>query len=181
MLFSNATSPALPFLLWRAYAGDYVPLANVLAQVTAGLAAQIDLGMQLSVTCMEDAPMYDARDISRETTGTYLRGLMAAATKEQCARWPVHPTTPLPVVPLDVPALLLSGAYDPATPRRFAEAVAARMPRSVHLTVPYGAHVTIDRCIDGIIAAYVATLQLSDGDRGCLAAGRRPPFVIPSR
>lgn len=181
LLFSNATSPAIPLLLTRASEGDYWPVANVLAQVTAGLAAQIDLGMQLSVTCMEDAPMYDSLDVVREGAGTYLRGLMAASTREECARWPVRPMTPLPVVPLDAPALLLSGAFDPATPRRFADAVAARMPRAVHLLVPYGAHVTIDRCVDGIIAAYVASLLVSDDEQRCLSLGRRPPFVIQGR
>jgi pimeloyl-ACP methyl ester carboxylesterase len=179
LLFSNPSAAAVPFLVTRAAAGDYWPIANVLAQVASGLAGQIDLGMQLSVTCMEDAPRYTLEDVAREAPGTYLREAFTRSSKEQCDRWPVKPATPLPVVPLGTDALLISGAHDPATPLSYASGVAARMPRAIALVVPYGAHVTVDACVNGIIARYVERLAVSDAERGCLATGRRPPFLVP--
>lgn len=179
LMFSNQTTPAVPFLLSRAIAGDYWPIANVLAQATTGLANQIDLGMQLSVTCMEDAPMYNEADIERETAGTYLRGSMARSSREECERWPVQPTTPLPVAEVHAPTLLLSGAYDAATPLQYARSVKSRLPNATSLLIPYGAHVTVDACVNGIIARYVRALELNPSDHACLALGRRLPFIIP--
>lgn len=179
LLFSNESSPAIPFLVSRAHARDYWPMANVIAQVTAGLVGQIDLGMQLSVTCAEDAPRFTREDIARETAGTYLRDVLAGSSKDECEKWPVDALPALPVVPLDVPALLLSGAWDPATPPSFAQRVADRMQRATSILVPYGAHVTSDPCIESIIAEYVGTLAVSDARRSCLANGRRPPFLLP--
>jgi pimeloyl-ACP methyl ester carboxylesterase len=179
LLFSNQSSPAVPYLLSRAVAADYWPIANVLAQVSSGLAAQIDFGMQLSVTCMEDTPAYTYADAEREGAGTYLRASMARGAKEECERWPVTPTTPLPVVPLETRALLLTGAYDPATPPDYAARVAGRMPNALSVLVPYGAHVTVDNCVNGIITQYVAALSVTPDVTACLQRGSRPPFLVP--
>jgi len=179
LLFANQSAAAVPFLVSRAVAGDYWPMASVLAQAASGLAGQVDLGMQLSVTCAEDAPMYSKADVEREGVGTYLRGTLAGSSKDECARWPVGAAPPLPVVPLVVPALLVGGAHDPATPLEYARGIAGRMPNAELLVVPYGAHVTIDACVNGIIASYVARLSVTEAERGCLASGSRPPFLVP--
>jgi pimeloyl-ACP methyl ester carboxylesterase len=58
-----------------------------------------------------------------------------------CAQWPNVAPAPPPTAPLpDVPTLILSGAQDLRTPTSGAEAVAARIPGSQLLVVPYTGH-----------------------------------------
>jgi pimeloyl-ACP methyl ester carboxylesterase len=58
-----------------------------------------------------------------------------------CAQWPNVAPAPPPISPLpDVPTLILSGAQDLRTPTSGAEAVAARIPDSQLLVVPYTGH-----------------------------------------
>ncbi|MGA9875320.1 MAG: alpha/beta fold hydrolase [Solirubrobacteraceae bacterium] len=58
-----------------------------------------------------------------------------------CAQWPNAAPPPPAIAPLpDVPTLILSGAQDLRTPTSGAEAVAARIPGSHLLVVPYTGH-----------------------------------------
>jgi pimeloyl-ACP methyl ester carboxylesterase len=58
-----------------------------------------------------------------------------------CARWPNAAPPPPPIAPLPaVPTLILSGAQDLRTPTSGAEAVAARIPGSQLLVVPFTGH-----------------------------------------
>lgn len=65
---------------------------------------------------------------------------------------------PRSAVESDVPALVLSGRFDPTTPPRHGELAARTLPRSHVVVAPHLAHglITVDDCVDGIVAEFLA-------------------------
>ncbi len=91
---------------------------------------QISLGLQLSVSCAEDAPWLVCRSGRRATR--ILGAGFVASIKAACEVWPrgrVPADFHAPVAS-DRPALLLSGEFDPVTPPRYGEQVLARPCRT---------------------------------------------------
>jgi pimeloyl-ACP methyl ester carboxylesterase len=83
---------------------------------------------------------------------------------------PIHSSTP---------TLLISGALDAVTPKRFADEVAAGLPNSYSVVVPYGGHINAGACLDAIAAQFIAQ-GFADGlDVSCVEEIRRPPFLVP--
>jgi pimeloyl-ACP methyl ester carboxylesterase len=76
-----------------------------------------------------------------------------------------------------VTALLVTGELDPVTPPRFAQSVAERMPGATVLTVPGMAHARADRCVEGVISAFITVGSMRGVDTECVARIAVPPFV----
>jgi pimeloyl-ACP methyl ester carboxylesterase len=134
------------------------------AQWTTGaLADQLNAALHFAVTCAEDAPRVTAAD--REALARTRSGALAANVLAVCDVWPrgapAAPSTPL--LPGDVPVLVLSGGLDPVTPPANGAAVAAQFRNSRHIVAPgYGHIVSPHACGPQLIAAFVAT---PDGSR----------------
>jgi len=82
---------------------------------------------------------------------------------------PVHAFTP---------TLLISGALDAVTPKRFADEVAAGLPNSSNVIVPYGGHINAGTCLDAIAAQFIAQGSAERLDLSCVEEIRRPPFSV---
>lgn len=180
LLFSSALSARLPYLIHRAASGDFVPFAQLAADFGRAIIEQIDLGMQLSVLCAEDAPLVAAADIDAATSETFLGGGRARQILRACAEWPrgAVPADFRRPVRAALPTLVISGEVDPVTPPRFGEEVVRWLPRGRHLVVPNGSHVDAADCVDRIAAEFVRRGSADGLDTGCLAASVRPPFVL---
>jgi pimeloyl-ACP methyl ester carboxylesterase len=81
----------------------------------------------------------------------------------------------------DVPVMTISGPYDPVTPPRFAEQVAAHLSHAVQVVVPDGHHgeggLSHEECITGVTAAFIDRAGGGGLDTSCVATMARPPFV----
>jgi pimeloyl-ACP methyl ester carboxylesterase len=81
-----------------------------------------------------------------------------------------------------IPMLLISGPHDPVTPPVWAERIAARLPRSLHVIVPDGHHGGGGLShIDCLLHLQAAFLERGTGDgldTSCVAAMKRPPFIV---
>jgi hypothetical protein len=87
-----------------------------------------------------------------------------------CAQWPNVAPPPPPVAPLpDVPTLILSGAQDLRTPTSGAEAVAARIPGSQLLVVPYTGHSVLGSDFSGCAQEAVKAFFSGAAVRACRA------------
>lgn len=181
LLFQTSTAAVLPALIDQVDRGVHTLLVDLYGQIVQGVVGGIAFGMQLTVTCSENAPFFFLRDVEAETRGTYLGRTMVDGVAEQCGAWPARLLGPdfLAPVTAPVPSLLVAGDLDPATPPRYAREVAAALPRAELVTIPEGAHITAHPCVDGMIAAWIRAEGSEEPDTGCLDGIRRPPFMVP--
>jgi pimeloyl-ACP methyl ester carboxylesterase len=93
-----------------------------------------------------------------------------------CAQWPNVAPVPPAIAPLpDVPTLILSGAQDLRTPTSGAEAVAARIPGSQLLVVPYTGHSVLGTEFSGCAQSAVKAFFSGAAVQQCATA--RDPFT----
>jgi pimeloyl-ACP methyl ester carboxylesterase len=172
MLYSMRLSRRIPIVIHRAHEGDWTPFVTLAYELSRVVFDQIDAGAHLSAACGEEmtAPM-DARD-------TFLGDYRARMYRQACAVWPRSSVTrsSMPVT-TQLPVLLVTGALDPVTPPRFAEAIARDMPNATLMIVPGMAHAGTARCVEEIIAAFVVRGSMAGVDASCVAEIEPPSFV----
>ena len=139
ILYSPADSLRLPFLIHRAAKGRWEPFVarrNVAADFSAS--GSIALVLHLAVICAEDFPRLTPAlraDDASALTAPVLSRLPALCKAIDVAPVPLPaPTT------IEAPVLMLSGALDPVTPPRRAEAAGRHMARAQHLVVTNAGH-----------------------------------------
>jgi pimeloyl-ACP methyl ester carboxylesterase len=101
-----------------------------------------------------------------------------------CAQWPSVAPAPPAIVPLpDVPTLILSGAQDLRTPTSGAEAVAARIPGSQLVVVPYTGHSVLGTEFSGCAQSAVKAFFSSAPVQQCATAPNpfAPTPIVPAK
>ncbi|MEE9270652.1 MAG: alpha/beta hydrolase, partial [Candidatus Krumholzibacteria bacterium] len=157
-LFRPETWPGIPTSVARAVAGDYAPLTAQALALGGFLAQDLYWGMFLAVVCADDVPLINDAAITRETAGTFFGGDFLHSLRNACASWPTGTATSdlrTPVA-VNVPVLLISGEWDPATPPKGAQRIAATLSNTKHIVMPRAGHTPINACSVGIIAAFLA-------------------------
>lgn len=178
-MYNWERSRRLPLLLHRAHGGDYAPFAQLALGSAASVRGSLRFGLLMSVVCSEDVPRITEADIVEQTRGTFLGDVRVRTQRAACAEWPRRPLPPGyndPVVS-DVPTLLVSGAYDPATGPRWGAVAAQTLRNSVHVVLP-GAHTAGSPCVDGMAAQLLDRGRVQGLDTSCAAALPLAPFVV---
>ncbi|UXI68777.1 alpha/beta hydrolase [Tahibacter amnicola] len=175
--FSAETAALLPLLIHDIGAGDAGPAMSQLDMAGKNLVRGMTPGMRMSVLCTEDL-----LDESRKP------GYQSPLTQEDydhwrglCSAWPKAemPADFHQPMRSNVPALLLSGEFDPATPARYAEQVLAGLPRGRHLVAGGQGHNVIGRgCIPKLVGRFIDKLEPETLDAGCIADIGPPPFYL---
>ncbi len=183
MLYIPTTAVAVPFQVHAAAQGDFRPLAET-AQLFGSLMTSMADGFFLSVTCPEDVRFIREADVAPAVAGTFLGDFRIRAQQAACAAWAPRepdPAFPQPLVSA-IPTILFSGERDPVTPASNGAEVASHLSNSRHLVVPSGAHgsegMSGADCLERIAVDFVAAGTLDGLDTSCVAAMRRPPFVL---
>jgi hypothetical protein len=181
MLYLTELIPALPRTIYNVAAGDYKLLSDI--QGLLLFDRSMSHGAYFSILCAEDAD-YTEADI--RTAGVDPRILRleardAASILDVCAAWhtdELGDAVDAPVVS-DVPALVLSGAFDPITPPHFAATAAETLRQSYVFTFPNGGHGSLasGACQDQIIADFLDDPGVAP-DGGCVAE-MVPMFYTP--
>ena len=148
-----------------------MPFAALALEEALARSGQAD-GMALSVLCASDAATaYPAAALAQATRGTFLGDERAQFLKRACAIWPHAAQTAAPApVKADTPALLVSGALDPAVPPAYAASVAKGLPNSAHVVFANAAHVPANPCVHGILTAFFKSGSTAGLDTSCVAA-----------
>ncbi len=173
----------LPYMIHRAAQGDFSVIASTEYAVASAIGGGIAQGMQLSVVCAESVPFITEADIAKETAGTWMGAGWIHSMQKTCAEWGVHRAQDsfLDPVRSDVPVLILSGDYDPATPPYIAERVVPYLPASRHIILKNGTHGTESACVDGLVSAFVDAASTKALDVTCASEGRLPPFMTEEK
>ncbi|MDY0022218.1 alpha/beta fold hydrolase [Arenimonas caeni] len=176
--YAPETAALMPLLLHEAASGRPEALVAQAALVYDSLSAQINHGMQLSVTCAEDAPRLSRRE---QDEALILGNAITGVLLDQCEVWPKGPVSPGFHEPLrtDTPTLLLSGELDPVTPPRYAEQVLADLGKAAHLVGKGQGHILLNRgCTPRLAAEFIDKLDPEGLDAGCLDVLGPTPFFL---
>ncbi len=177
MLYVPQFAVTAPKVITAAHNGDYAPLVSRLV-ASAGFGGGISWGLFLSVTCAEAMPHLTTtdEDLARNTISgvNYLTNL-----RETCRRWPkgkVRDSDPEPVAST-VPALLISGAEDPAAPPELGDQAARYLPNAFHVVLPGQGHTPFGpACSITIMTAFLQDTSADNLDLTCVSTLGRPPF-----
>jgi pimeloyl-ACP methyl ester carboxylesterase len=141
--------------------------------------------LSLSIDCHEEVPFNDLAKLRRD----YLRYPLLKSFAEDeswgiaCAKWPMGPLDPVENEPIysDVPALLLTGLYDPITPPQYARLAGSRLINSFYFEFLSAGH---DVLSNEPCAGQLARQFLEDPMRmpahACLGRLKPPDFRPPA-
>lgn len=170
ILYGAQGAVQLPAMLQAAErSGDLSAFAQRYWERAARMDQGLAHGLHLSVLCGEDVPFISAADrraAESSVGGTYILDEYSAA----CRIWNVPAVVRPAPQPRPMPALLLSGAFDPVTPSSMAERTAAWLPAAKLFTAPRAGHGISFGC-----AAAAVDAALADGNGASL------PPVCPGR
>jgi pimeloyl-ACP methyl ester carboxylesterase len=138
-------------------------------------------GMATSVECREEYPFERGRPLE-QAIHAYPRFADLYATDETlaaCPVWGAGASGPIEAQPVTsaVPALLLSGDYDPATPPNWADGAVKHLAHGHLVRFPGIGHgvVASDSCADAVVAAFLADPAV-EPKAACLADLPGPLF-----
>ena len=176
--YSSEYAAMLPLLLDEAVKGRPAPLLAQTHMTGESLSDAISYGMQLSVMCAEDAPVYkaDPQD-SERLLGT---GFSKVYT-QQCAVWPkgVRPVDFAEPLRGALPALLISGELDPVTPPEYGDEVLKTLTNAMHVVVSQHGHINLGRgCMPKLAAQFLDTLAPKSLDLSCVKKIKPAPFFL---
>lgn len=179
-LYTAEPAAFVPFIMEQAYRGDYVPLGRMIEAVTQGLGNQIDLGLNLSVTCAEDLPFITEDAVRRTSAGSFEGDARIRAQQRACKIWNVQPVPSNFNQPVrsNAPVLMISGTNDPATPPNYATRELRYLPNGKQILVKGASHGDDTPCTDRLKTEFVlaGSVRGLDG-ASCTASFHRPPFV----
>ncbi|QWT19912.1 alpha/beta hydrolase [Bacillus sp. NP157] len=176
--YSPETAALLPLSIDAAARGDVGPLLGQAKLLTGDLGDTMDGGMQYSVICSEDADLLTSRPQDKDTI---LGDNMIEAFRAACSVWP-HGKRPADFhQPLrsDLPALLMSGEYDPVTPPRYGDEVLKGLPNGRHLVLKGQGHNVVARgCMPRLLNDFIDKADAKSLDTTCLERLTPQPVFV---
>ena len=182
--------PMLSLLIEGFYRGNYDLLLLINAFAKAPYWNEEDThseGAYYSVRCAEDLTLAVSERWQAEHK--FIREEIVIALSpivrnhfSECEVWDVRPAPEqiMTVVTSVVPTLLLSGAYDPATPPHWAEFAAESLKTSWHYVFPAASHgvLQVEPCAILVMQNFLADPRLQPTD-DCVGELRPPVFSAP--
>jgi pimeloyl-ACP methyl ester carboxylesterase len=182
LTYSPETQAMLPLLINEA-AGtqNYQRLASQMLITASGLTDSISAGMELSVICAEDFPLFPDDDGGVSESKFLMGDSMLKASRIQCGIWPrgsVPDDFHDPVIS-DKPTLLLSGELDPVTPPEYADLVSENLSRSLHLVAPGQGHSVTGRgCTGDLVSEFIIAGHFDELETDCLGQLEASPWFM---
>jgi pimeloyl-ACP methyl ester carboxylesterase len=141
ILYSQADSRRLPFLIHSAYQDRWQPFiarSNIARDFASEGPA---MPLHLAVVCAEDFPRLTPQLLEEDTKGSFLNPVQVMRIGKMCDAMGVPAVPYKEPAMIEAPVLLLSGALDPVTPPRRAEAARKYMKNAQHLVVKNAGHI----------------------------------------
>jgi pimeloyl-ACP methyl ester carboxylesterase len=175
-LYRPRDAAALPGLLHYAYAGDWSPILDSMLSGARDVEQDLDFGLFFSITCSEDVPFVQEKDVIAATRDTFLGDYRLRQQQAACKFWP-RATLPkgyrLPIKS-SAPTLFVTGDLDGGTPLWFTDRVAEGFSDHVTVVVQGQGHTEWNECV----AREYQQLVRSGSIRG-LNAPSCPPIPLP--
>jgi pimeloyl-ACP methyl ester carboxylesterase len=178
-LYRPAGAAEVPWLIHRAYEGDWSPVVEGILAQAREVDSAYALGLWLSITCSEDLAFLRPEDIAPATAGTWLGDFRVREQANACRAWPKArlPAGYREPVRSAIPTMLVSGDMDAAAPLSFTEHVAPGFPNRVEIVARGQGHTEPNDCVSERYREFVETGQARGIDPVCPAIPR-PPFRV---
>lgn len=179
-LYRPEGATQLPWLIHRAYEGDFSPIAQGIVEGAKAADADLSFGLFFAITCNEDVAFVNARDVAKATAGTFLGDYRL---RQQQAACKFFPRAALPAgyreqVRSDLPAMFVSGDFDAGTPLWFTEHAAPGFSQRVEIVMRGHGHTTWNECLSGLYQRFVASGSPRGIDPNACPAAAWPAFRI---
>jgi len=141
-------------------------------------------GLYLSITCAEDLPFIASGVGEQIGQNTFLGDYRLRQQREACTLWPrgTVPRDYASPVKSDVPALVMTGQWDPVTPPQYGDVAAKNFSNSLHIVVPSGGHgfggLQGLECLDTINADFIEHAIVKGLDTSCVKSIKREGFQL---
>jgi pimeloyl-ACP methyl ester carboxylesterase len=182
LTYSPGTASILPLVLHEAATnGNFGPLAAQAEMIGDDLERTIAMGMHNSVVCAEDAPRFAEAVDRKALEATAIGPLMQDGMQAVCEVWPRGPVDGDFAEPLDsaVPALLLSGEFDPATPASYGAMAAKGFRNGLHVVVPGQGHGQAQLpCVQKLLRRFIDAGSVAGLDTACIGTLEPAPFFL---
>jgi pimeloyl-ACP methyl ester carboxylesterase len=177
-LYRPQSAAMLPWLIHQAYLGNWSPVVEGILSQASHVDSDLSLGLLFAITCNEDVPFLDEKEIQSQTQGTLLGDYRVRQQQAACKPWP---KVSLPIgyrrpVRSSVPILFVSGDADGATPLWYKEHAAAGFTERVEIVAHGQGHTEWSECLAQLYRTFV-TNGSTHGIMGAACAPvPRPPF-----
>jgi len=183
LVYSDQTAALLPLFIHEAQVtGNLAPLAAQAEMILGQLQDALAYGMHNAVVCSEDLPYLDLDAVDREALGaTFLGTGMLDGLVAMCGVWPRGVVDEDLKAPLQskVPALLLSGEFDPVTPPAYAAAAAPGFADHVQVTFRGQGHIQLGlRCAQQLVRHFLDAGTATGLDASCADDVGPAPFFL---
>ncbi len=176
-LYRPYSSNDLPWIIHRAHAGDWSPIADTIQAGMAGIQSEYSFGLFFAITCNDDLAFLREEDIEPESRGTFLGDYRVRQQLAACKYWPkVSPSTDRTPPKVSVPTLFVSGANDSASPLWFTQRVAPNFSERAEVVVVGHGHTEWNKCIESLWDQLVRDGSVRNVRGKTCEAVPRPPF-----
>jgi pimeloyl-ACP methyl ester carboxylesterase len=180
ILYGSYPSSYVPFMVERAYHGDYAPLGRMMQTVIVGFATDLNMGAWTNYVCADMTPFISEKQVRYAAAHSFAGDLRIRAQQKLCASWgvPAMPASFNEPVHSDLPVLMILGSDDPATPARYGLEALKYLPNGRAVLVTGGGHGPDTPCTDALELQFVrAESGKALNTTKCSSTFKLPPFA----
>lgn len=162
-LYRPQSSATLPWMIHRAYLGDWSPISEgILFDAREN---DLSFGLFFSITCSEDVPFIQEGDVAAETQGTFLGDYRLRQQQAACRHWPKASLPKRYREPLrsSVPTVFASGDTDGGTPLWFMRHASQGFSHRLEVVLRGQGHTEWNDCIAQIYQQVVLSGSVDVG------------------
>ncbi len=178
LLYRPRTSTNLPWMIHRAYLGDWTPIVEGILSDAREADSDLSLGLFFSITCNEDIPFIRDEKVSAETQGTFLGDYRVRQQQAACKYWPKASLPKGYREPLrsSVPTVFASGDTDGGTPLWFMKHTAQGFSHRLEVVLRGQGHTEWNDCIAEIYQQVVVSGSVGSNRTLTCPKVPQPPF-----
>jgi len=179
LLYDPEGASYVPYIIDRAYAGDYQPLSAIMQLAIVDLFGSLE-PVYLAYSCSDMLPFISPSALQYAAAHSFTGDLRIRAQRQACKIWnvPAMPASFNDPVRSNAPVLMILGSDDPGTPARYGLDALKYLPNGRAILVKGGGHGADTSCTDELALQFVRA-QSAKGlavDK-CSASFKLPPFA----